>query len=197
MHAVNSQRKSSKKQKALTTGRLQWHTLMYDTSSEETKLSRWEEKEGFINKQPDTVGQWNLGTHITISAFCIRKVYTNFIMKWQKTNLIFSSFFLSPYYMLSWWPLIMPQSGKCTKDLLIVLSCCFLSWSSRLCSKSVEADRGSPSLTRTKKANRIRDMIFWLHWEQTACKEKKKWGITNKPTLIQSQSIQAISTRRL
>lgn len=75
--------------------------------------------------------------------------------------------------MLSSWPLMLPLSGKRASALLMVLSCCFLSWSSRLCSKSVEADRGSPSLTRTTNANRIRDMICWVHEEHTACIEKK------------------------
>lgn len=70
---------------------------------------------------------------------------------------------LCPYYMLSSWPLMVPLSGKQASALLMVLTCCFLSWSSRLCSKSVEADRGSPSLTRTTKANRIRDMIHWVY----------------------------------
>lgn len=76
--------------------------------------------------------------------------------------------FLNPYNMLSSWPLTVPLSGKRGSALLMVLSCCFLSWSSRLCSKSVEADRGSPSLTRTTKANRIRDMIHWVHEDHTA-----------------------------
>lgn len=69
--------------------------------------------------------------------------------------------FTSSYYMLSCWPLTVPLSGKRASVLLMVLSWCFRSCSSLLCSKSVEADRGSPSLTRTTKANRIRDMILW------------------------------------
>lgn len=41
-HAVNSQRKSSKKQKAVAAGRLHAHTVMYDTPSDERKLQHRE-----------------------------------------------------------------------------------------------------------------------------------------------------------
>lgn len=86
----------------------------------------------------------------------------------------------SPYYMLSSWPLTVPLSVKQASALLMVLTCCFLSWSSRLCSKSVEADRGSPSLTRTTKANRIRDMIHWVH-------EKKRRDLIISTTMLRLQ----------
>lgn len=80
---------------------------------------------------------------------------------------------LRAYYILSSWPLMVPLSGKRASALLMVLICCFLCWSSRLCSKSVEADRGSPSLTRTTKANRITDIIHSVHEAHTAYAEHK------------------------
>lgn len=80
---------------------------------------------------------------------------------------------LPAYYILSSWPLMVPLSGKRASALLMVLICCFLCWSSRLCSKSVEADRGSPSLTRTTKANRITDIIHSVHEAHTAYTEHK------------------------
>lgn len=72
------------------------------------------------------------------------------------------------YWMLSSWPLTVPLSGNELRDLEITFSCCFLSWSSLLCRKSVEAERGSPSLTRTTKANRISDMLLVGLYENTS-----------------------------
>jgi len=76
------------------------------------------------------------------------------------------------YWMLSSWPLTVPLSGNKLRDFEITFSCCFLSWSSLLCRKSVEAERGSPSLTRTTKANRISDMLLGGFYENTSWTEE-------------------------
>ena len=124
------------------------------------KLNSWEERRCLVNKQPDSAwhgcpcDQMDI---LPVFGFKMDSIYNRCL------------WFLSSYNMLSSWPLTEPLSGKRPSTLLMVLSCCFLSWSSWLCSKSVEADRGSPSLTRTTKANRIRDMILWVHEEHTVC----------------------------
>lgn len=80
------------------------------------------------------------------------------------------------YWMLSSWPLTVPLSGNKHRDFEITFSCCFLSWSSLLCRKSVEAERGSPSLTRTTKANRISDMLLGGFYENTSWTQSR-WKI--------------------
>lgn len=107
-----------------------------------------EENRCLVNKQPDAA--WHRCPMTTFCFLQLRSAHNWDSLLW----------FLDPYYILSSLPLMVPLSGKQARALLMVRSCCFLSWSSLLCSKSVEADRGSPSLTRTTKANRIRDMIY-------------------------------------
>lgn len=59
--------------------------------------------------------------------------------------------------------MMIPLSGSEFSDFETVRICCFLSCSSLLCWKSVEADKGSPSLSRATNTNTISDMLVHTH----------------------------------